>query len=259
MNNQSFPGVEPQDPLVEILPDLYLLRGSIRLAPGISIGRNMVVIREDGELSLIGSVRMTPENESRLEDLGTVRNLIRIGLHGADDAYTVSRFGCRFWCLAGTETVYERPTPDQIFTRTAGLPFLDADLHGFEGISSPEVAIIWRRNGGVLITSDALQHYGDWRYFNATSRFIHPLMGFSRGMIVGPAWHRLLTVDESGLRGSFDNLVAKDFKHMIGLHGTLCRDVARDRIRAAMVREFDEGPAMPDLVFQIVRRAFKVN
>ena len=34
MNNESFPDVEPKDPLVEILPDLYLLRGSIKVAPG---------------------------------------------------------------------------------------------------------------------------------------------------------------------------------------------------------------------------------
>ena len=259
MNTDSFPGVKPQDPLVEILPDLFLLRGSIKLAPGLSIGRNMVVIRDGDELTLVGSVRMTPENEARVEDIGRVTNLVRIGLHGLDDAYTVSRFGCRFWCLAGTEGTYEQPPPDEIFTESDGLPFLDADLHRFEGIGISEAAIIWPKNGGVLITSDALQHYGDWRYFNAPSRLVHPLMGFSRGMIVGPVWHRLLTVDETTLRASFDKLVARNFEHMIGLHGTLCRDLAKERIRAAMVREFDEGPAMPDLTFRIVRRVFKVD
>lgn len=257
MNAQSFPAVQPQDPLVEVLPDLYLLRGSIRLAPGISISRNMVVLRQSGELTLIGAVRMTPENESRLEELGKVANLVRISGHGLDDAYTVSRFGATFWCLSGTETAYASPKPDEIFDESSGLPFLNADLHTFQGISYSEAALIWRETGGVLIASDALQHYGDWRFFNAPSRIIHPLMGFSRGMIVGPVWHRLLTVDETALRQSFARLLERDFQHMIGLHGTLCRDVAKDRIRAAMIREFDEGPAMPDLAFKIVRRMFR--
>jgi hypothetical protein len=259
MSNENFEAVQPQDPLVEVLPNLYLLRGSIKLVPGISISRNMVVLREGEELTLISSVRMTPENEDRLEELGRVTNLVRISGHGVDDAYTVSRFGAKFWCLSGNENAYERPTPDGVFDGTEELPFLNADLHKFQGINASEVALVWRNNDGVLITSDALQHYGDWRYFNAPSRFIHPLMGFSRGMIVGPMWHRLFTVDEDVLQHNFESLVERDFRHMIGLHGTLCRDVAKDRIRAAMVREFEHGPAMPDLAFKIVRRMLNVE
>jgi hypothetical protein len=259
MISEIFPAAQPQDPLVEVLPNLYLLRGSIKLVPGVSISRNMVVVRKGRELTLIGSVRMTPENEALLEQLGDVTNVVRIGGHGQDDAYTVSRFGARFWCLSGTEDAYEMPVPDEVFDETDGLPFLDAELHQFNGISAPEVALIWRENGGVLITCDALQHYGDWRFFNGTSRFVHRLMGFSQGMIVGPAWHRLLTMDESALKRSFARLVDKDFAHMVGLHGTLCRDVAKNRVQAAMKREFDEGPAMPDLAYKIVRRMAKVD
>ena len=47
------------------------------VAPGISISRNMIIVRDQGELTLIGSVRMTPENESRLEELGKVNGAIR--------------------------------------------------------------------------------------------------------------------------------------------------------------------------------------
>jgi hypothetical protein len=226
------------------------------LAPGISISRNMIIVRDQGELTLIGSVRMTPENESQLEKLGKVAHLVRIGGHGMDDAYTVSRFGLKFWCLSGAEDVYDEPIPHEVFSGSDRLPFLDADLYRFEGINSAEVAVIWRESGGVLITSDGLQHYGDWRFFNAPSRIIHPLMGFSQGMIVGPVWHRLLTNDEILLRASFDTLAGQEFRHMIGLHGSFCGDVARDRVRAAIVREFDRGPAMSDLAYGIVRRLF---
>ena len=252
----DFPAIEPQDPLVEILPDLFLLRGSIKLATGVTIPRNMVVIRDRGALTLIGSVRMTADNEARLEALGKVTNLVRTGIHGYDDAYTVDRFGCKFWCLAGAEDAYPLPQPDATFTADQRLPFLDADLHQFDGIDVAEVGLIWHNHGGVLVTSDALQHYGDWRHFNALSRFIHPLMGFTRGMIVGPVWHRLLTNDEQAVRASFDALLDQPFRHMVGLHGTLCRDVAKDRIRGAMKREFEDGPATPDYMYRLLRRAF---
>ena len=37
------------------------------------------------------------------------------------------------------------------------------------------------------------------------------------------------------------------------------RGEAKDRIRAAIAREFDEGPAMPDLAFRILRRMMNVG
>ena len=79
MSTRDFPAVQPQDPLVELLPDLFLLRGSIKLAPGISISRNMVVLRKQGERTLIGGVRMTTANERHLEQLGKGPNLVSGG------------------------------------------------------------------------------------------------------------------------------------------------------------------------------------
>ena len=79
MSTRDFPAVQPQDPLVELLPDLFLLRGSINLAPGISISRNMVVLRKQGERTLIGGVRMTTANERHLEQLGKGPNLVSGG------------------------------------------------------------------------------------------------------------------------------------------------------------------------------------
>jgi hypothetical protein len=73
------------------------------LATGVSISRNMVVVWERDELTLIGSVRMSPENEKSLEELGKVTHLVRISGHTIDDAYTMHRFKLAFWCLYGAE------------------------------------------------------------------------------------------------------------------------------------------------------------
>ena len=254
MTIDPYPPIQQQDPIVELLPNLFLLRGSTTLAPGVTIGRNMIILRDKRDLTLISSVRMTLENESRLEELGSVRHLVRIGFaHGMDDAYAASRFGAQFWCLEGADSTHSNPVPDVIFDAQQELPFLNADLFPFDGFSGAEVALIWRENDGVLITSDALQNYGDWRFFNLLSRLIHPLLGFSKGMIVGPAWHRLFTTDEIALRRSFSSLLDEDFHHMIGAHGTFCRDVAHDQVGAAVSKEFDHGPAMSNLALRVVR------
>jgi hypothetical protein len=252
----SYPPALPQDPIVELLPNLYLLRGSCDVMPGVSINRNMVILRQSNELSLIGSVRMTPDNEQALAHLGEVAHLVRIGGHDMDMEYTIARYKPKLWCVAGAETDVPLGSNDSIasFDTGTGLPCLDADVLPFRGISIVEVGLLWREHGGVLITSDALQHYGDWRFFNLRSRLVHPLMGFRRGMIVGPIWHRLLTTDESATRDSFDALLDQSFRHMIGLHGTFCRDVAKDKVRDAIHREFVAGPAMSNLAFRIVER-----
>ena len=252
----SYPPALPQDSIVELLPNLYLLRGSCDVMPGISINRNMVILRQGDELTLIGSVRMTPDNEQALDRLGTVAHLVRIGGHDMDVDYTLARYHPKVWCVAGAQTDAPFGSNDSIasFDTATGLSCVEADVLPFRGIRMVEVALLWREHGGVLITSDALQHYGDWRFFNLRSRLIHPLMGFRRGMIVGPMWHRLLTTDEAATRESFDALLDQSFRHMIGLHGTFCRDVAKDRIRDAIHREFVAGPAMSNLALRIVER-----
>ena len=50
--------------------------------------RNMIIVREEGKLSLINSVRLTDAGLRRLEKLGQIDKVIRIGaFHGRDDAF----------------------------------------------------------------------------------------------------------------------------------------------------------------------------
>jgi hypothetical protein len=76
----------PHGKFDEVFPDLFFLRGSMRVGAGISITRNMVVVRQGGELTLVNSVRLNDEGEAELEKLGPVRHLVRLGFaHGADE------------------------------------------------------------------------------------------------------------------------------------------------------------------------------
>lgn len=46
------PPAFPHDPIVEIFEDVYLVRGSIRIGPGMRMGRNMLIVKHDEELPL---------------------------------------------------------------------------------------------------------------------------------------------------------------------------------------------------------------
>lgn len=54
--------VTDQDSLIEIFPNVYLLRGSIKIAPMLQINRNMVILREGRELTVINAVRLNDDN-----------------------------------------------------------------------------------------------------------------------------------------------------------------------------------------------------
>ena len=67
------------------------------------MNRNMVILRNGRELSLINAVRLFPAEEARLQKLGKVKHVIRLGYyHGVDDRYYVDSYGAEFWCQAGS-------------------------------------------------------------------------------------------------------------------------------------------------------------
>lgn len=67
MTNNYAP-IYPHDPLIEIFENIYLLRGSIKLGFGFSMNRNMIILKQDSELTLINAVRISEP------ELGLVEN-----------------------------------------------------------------------------------------------------------------------------------------------------------------------------------------
>lgn len=253
-----FPAVQEQDPIEEVLPDLFLVRGSTSVAPGLRISRNMVVFRDGEELTLVGPVRMPAEAEQHLETLGRVARILRIGpFHGMDDAYTLSRFGGELWSLRGTNAIHTDPAPHVVFDADDPSPLSDTELVKIEGLVIAEAALLWKRHGGVLLTADALQHYGDWRHFNLPSRWFHRAVGFGAGTIVGPMWHRFLCRDDDATQKTFAALLEKGFEHAVGLHGSFVRGSAAAAVDRALAREFRDGPAMPNWAYYAFRPAMR--
>ncbi len=232
------PPALPHAPLQEIADGVYSVRGSVRITGLIRIMRNMVVVRDGDDLTVISAVRLSPEGEAELEKLGKVRHVVKIGaFHGMDDAYYLERFGAAYWALPGGARKHD-PKPDHELGE-GSLPFPDAELFAFQKTVQKEAALLVRRAGGILVTCDAAQAWSDTRGCSVAAKVMIPLLGFTRRpAVIGPPWRKAMTPEGGTLREDFDRLASLEFAHMIGAHGGLLRDVAKRELTAAVAATF---------------------
>lgn len=220
----DFPPAQPHAMPEELFPDVFLVRGSVQVAPLVRITRNMVVLRHGRDLTLVNAVRMTPEGEAALEALGTVRHLVKLGhFHGMDDPYTRQRWSPTFWSVTPTEPGVERLTDGG-----AG-PLPTADVFVFGGASIGEAALVWKQAaGGLVITCDSVQHWPDVAGCSFVGGLVGRQMGFlRRPLAIGPIWAKQASGGAPAkLRPDFERLLSADFRHLVAAHGRLLRDDA---------------------------------
>ena len=236
--DNHYPAAQRHDPIEELFEDVFWVHGSMRLAPGMRINRNMVVLRDGSDITLISPVRLSQEGEAALDALGTVKHVVRIGpAHGYDDRYYVEHYGAEFWRhrIGGR---YLIPKVTKALAGGAKLPVKDAELFAFEETKFPEFAILVKRDGGLLITCDSLQNWVNRRHCSLLARVAMPITGFKLNTLVGPPWKKAMTREGGSLRPDFERLLELDFDHLIAAHGALCRGGAKARVREAVARAF---------------------
>ena len=126
-----------------------------------------------------------------------------------------------------------------MLTADGALPFGRARLFTFEGALQPEGAILLEGEGGLLITCDAIQHYGDYSYNNLPARLMMPFIGFPKTTLVGPIWLKMLTPEGGSLKGTFERLLELEFDRLLAAHGTLLESGAHAAVKAAIDKAFD--------------------
>ena len=239
----SSPPIYPHDSIEEIASDVYLVRGSIKMNALMTITRNMVIVRDAGELTLVDPIRLSPAEEKQLEALGVVKQIIRLGpLHGVDDAYYLDRYGASLWA-PGLSQEYPEPKPDVVFHEETPPPVPGARFFCFEGLRQPEAALLLEsgragRNRGLLVTCDAIQNYGDYRFNNLLMRILMPFVGFPKRTIVGPLWLKMMTPEDGHLEGEFRRLLKLDFDQLISAHGSFLSSGARASCERAIEAAF---------------------
>lgn len=225
--SESFRAALPHDEILEIQPDLFLVRGTYRFMPGFSIPRNMVIARQGDELTLINGVRLSAEGEAALARLGTVKHLVRLGsFHGADDPYLKQRYGARTWAPRGLG--YDQDLDG------ANSPLGEA--FRFEGAKEPEGALLL---GDTLITCDSFQNWtaNTMEKCSWIGRIFMKQAGF-RPALIGPFWLKRMG---NGVETDFRRIAERPFKHAISGHGEPLLDTARAEFTAEIDRTFQRA------------------
>ncbi len=227
----TFPPAQPHGPPVELFPNVFVFHSQVRMGPLVSLRRNMIVLRDGEDLTLVNAVRLTPEGEAALESLGKVRHLVKLGhFHTLDDPYTRDRFSPIFWA--------PRPPDERTEKLVSGgaSPVGAAEVFVFDSASVGEAALVLRQPaGGLLITCDSVQHWADTAGCSFLGGVIARSMGFyRRAATIGPIWAKQATGGAPAkLRGDFDRLLSADFAHLVSGHGALLKDVAKTELTAS--------------------------
>lgn len=228
----EFPAALPHGPVTEIFPDTFVVRGSFRVAPLLSIARNMIIVREGEDLTLINPVRLLPEAEPELEKLGTVRHVVKLGYyHNRDDAWARHRYKATYWAPRPADPQTEPLREGQSGPASRLQPFV------FSNSKEGEAALLLSQPaGGLLITCDSVQHWENADGCSWLGGFVCRQMGFfRRRATIGPIWSKEMTGGRpAALRPDFDRLLAQDFVHLISAHGAVLHHDAKTELAASV-------------------------
>ncbi len=235
----KYANATPQDALIEIFSDVYLLRGSIKIAPLLQINRNMLVIRDGDVLTLVNAVRMNEQNLKHLDRLGKVKHVIRLGdFHGLDDQFYIDRYAAQFWSQAKHDT-YKELVPTKIIDQQQTPPIANSEFFIFTAAQYPEAAILLKEHK-LLITTDSVQYWDDHKYISFISRIVLLLMGFRLTLFIGGPWLKRVSADKNSLQADFQRLLQLDFNSIVAAHGNVLKDTAKTELEKVVAKTFKE-------------------
>ena len=228
-----------QDPLIEIFPNIYLLRGSVKIGPLLQMNRNMIIVRDGSELTLINAVRLNIKNLEHLDTLGSVKNIIRLGdFHGLDDQFYIDRYKADFWSQASHDNYLELQ-PNKIINTTAKSPIVNSRFFIFESAKFPEAAL-FLEDIQLLVTTDSIQYWDDWKYISFLSKVMLSLMGFHLGLFIGGPWLKKVSKQKNSLEHDFNQLLSLNFTSIVAAHGNIMKDSAKKELEKVVFETFKE-------------------
>lgn len=232
-----YPPAYPHDDIERLFPGVYFLHGSIKMGPGMRMNRNMIILKDGGELSLVNPVRVNDSALSELDNLGAVKRIIRLGdFHGLDDEFYVNRYRCEFWSQEGQET-YKAPLATNLISESVESPYPHSEFYVFKSAKFPEAALLLKEHK-LLITTDSVQYHSDWSYFSWFTKLAFKLLGFKVGMNIGPPWLKRVTPKGKSLKADFEKLLALEFDSIVAAHGLPMRNGAKNSLRQEVGRVF---------------------
>lgn len=235
MTPTAFAPALPHGPLTQVGKDLYLVRGTFRMGPLMTISRTMTVVKTPDGLVVLNAVRLSEAGHAELERLGPVKHLVKLSeSHGIDEPFYAERYRPAVWAAPGTRFGPHVRGTDELGART---PIADAVVVAFPGIKGwREVALWLPHGGGTLVTCDALQNHVDTEHCSPVGHFMTSLLGFKGGVIVAPMWRRIQKVKGEALRQAFSEVERLAFENLVTGHGPAVVGAAQTHVREALDR-----------------------
>ncbi len=233
--SHPIPPALPHGALQEVLPNVFLVTGTMKMGP-FRFSRNMTVVREGERLVIVNSVRLDDAGLAALDALGKVTDVIRLaGFHGSDDRFYKDRYDAKVWIVKGqTYFTGTNPKKGEIYFEGDAclddepLPIAGASLYRID--TEPSEGIL-RLDGGTLITGDSLQNWGaPNQYFNFFGKVFMRIVGFLKPYQLGPGWVKGLKPDKQQLAG----ILELDFENVLPGHGDPVLGGAPDKYRPAI-------------------------
>ena len=228
VNPRPHPPALEHGEIVRVFNDVYTVTGGLRFKRGfftIKGERNMVIVREAGELTLINTVRLSESGLKQLEALGKVKNVIRVGsFHGMDDPFYKEHYGAHVWSVNApyNATLNPVPGPDDVYFEADtwlspgdALPISDADFIEISSSTPKESVVLLRREGGIVIPADCFQNIDPDRPGPLLVKFMMRRGGFLRRHNIGPGWYRAAQPDITEIAAILD----RKFEHVLPSHG----------------------------------------
>jgi hypothetical protein len=259
---QELPLLFKTKTIKQIDSDTYVFHCTTRNDAGGRVNRNMVVVRSDAggktELSIINALKLTAEGERKLQKLGVITNIIRLGMTmyaGEVDAYYLQTFpGVTRWAAGEFLNSMDLPIHEKL-KETGATPFPMCNIFNFKETAIPESAILLFRegkHGNLLITSECLQHQLDNEFVNMPIVAKMKLAGLLESdIVVSQEWLKIMNPPSNGLkrqsskgarcnrprmrrmsslsgsqklvRGDFMRLLGMDFKRMVSTSGNVVK------------------------------------
>ncbi len=226
----KYPPAFAHGSIQEVLPDIFFVTGaSIFEHEGkvIQKSNNMVIVRDDKELTLINTLRLNEDGLKALDKLGKVVNVIRLGaFHDRNDVFYLDRYKAKLWAVRGMINKNNRQA-DFLIGDTEKAPSPYITFFRFETTSQPEAIVYIARHGGVMITCDSIKNWTKIdEYFSKNTGEEFLKQGLIKPVSIDKVWLGAMTPKKS----DFIRLKKLKVRHFFSAHGQPIIDTANQQL-----------------------------
>ncbi|MFI4938187.1 MAG: hypothetical protein ACHQJ6_06740 [Candidatus Berkiellales bacterium] len=228
----------PHGDIKEIFSNIYYVAGTnITTHEGMKLqhSRNMVIVKNNDELTLINTVRLNDKGLAALEKLGKVINVVRIGaFHGRDDAFYLDRYAAKLWAIKGMKHEHNKLTDFELTTQ-GKMPFPHCSFFNFETSSHPEGILHIHQEGGILITCDSIKNWtAEDAFFTEETAMLYQKLGLFGSATISKIWQQACNIKAA----DFARLKLLTFRHLISAHGEPLLNEAHEKLSETIQQEF---------------------